>query len=381
MKKQIEVYYCDFCEQETDQCQVITVPTAGDDGNITINEKDICNNCLNKLATFLSKLSAEPDSTEMSVETEPVSDEIEVEEKIEPDRQSILRDEAIAAFPIDPEHRIPLLGKPQLDIEVKACRYPPTKICLGGLAHNKSLAIGLENPPPYILDSLLVFPQTFTSLTNDYFQWIKDNNIEFYLDSGVFSYLNNPKKDIHLTSYIERYINFINNYKIDKYFELDLDHIIGLEAVKQIREYLYKHTGVVPIPVWHKSRGREEWTFMCKHYDSIAIGGIASKEILPREAISLITELCDEAHSYNTKVHGLGFALLELLNTYTMPCDSIDTNSWNRGRRSQHCVFEDNQIKVVGGALSYESKINIINDINAWGEFSRFYVTNKGGYI
>jgi len=98
----------------------------------------------------------------------------------------------------------------------------------------------------------------------------------------------------------------------------------------------------VPIPVWHKTRGREEWTNMCKNYDMIAIGGIASREILPSEAVQLITELCDEAHSYGTKVHGLGFALLDLLNNFIMPCDTIDTTSWNHARRCKHCLLENN---------------------------------------
>jgi hypothetical protein len=69
---------------------------------------------------------------------------------------------------------------------------------------------------------------------------MKDNNIEFFLDSGAFSYLNNPKKEINLINYIERYIKFIKHYNIKKYFELDLDHMIGLDAVNVIREYLYQ---------------------------------------------------------------------------------------------------------------------------------------------
>jgi len=41
-------------------------------------------------------------------------------------------------------------------------------------------------------------PITPSKLVRNYFDYIKNNNIEYLLDSGAFTYMNNPKKDFNL---------------------------------------------------------------------------------------------------------------------------------------------------------------------------------------
>lgn len=50
-----------------------------------------------------------------------------------------------------------------------------------------------------------------------------------------------------------------------------------------MRAMLEKGTGKKCIPVWHKSRGLEEWRKLTKEYDYVAIGGIVTKEIKRKE--------------------------------------------------------------------------------------------------
>jgi len=124
------------------------------------------------------------------------------------------KEKILSTYEIPKNESIPKLDKNSRASLISSAKYPPTKIFIGGLSHNKSFAIEQPITPLYMLDSLLDFPKSFTKLTEDYFQWIHTNHIEFFLDSGAFSYMNNPKKDINLLEYVERYINFIKHFKI-----------------------------------------------------------------------------------------------------------------------------------------------------------------------
>ena len=89
----------------------------------------------------------------------------------------------------------------------------------------------------------------------------------FLLDSGAFTFMNSQKGKIDFNEYLTRYINFINKYDIKYFFELDVDSIVGYEKVKQLRKRLENETGKKCIPVWHKSRGKEEYLKMCEEYE------------------------------------------------------------------------------------------------------------------
>ena len=83
----------------------------------------------------------------------------------------------------------------------------------------------------------------------------------------------------------------IRNDKLEFYYK----------PCKHFKEKTNKKT----IPVWHKSRGIQDFHDMCKEYDYVAIGGIANNEIKKSEH-HILHDLCDIAHSYKCKVHGLG---------------------------------------------------------------------------
>ena len=58
-------------------------------------------------------------------------------------------------------------------------------------------------------------------------------------------------------------IEFINTYKIDKFFELDIDSVVGYEEVLKLRKKLEHLTEKQCIPVWHTSRGKEDFLKTC----------------------------------------------------------------------------------------------------------------------
>lgn len=151
----------------------------------------------------------------------------------------------------------------------------------------------------------------------------------FMLDSGAFTFFKSGKH-VDWNDYVEKYADFINRNKVDLFFELDIDPIIGYENVKKLRRKLESLTGKQCIPVWHKSRGKDDFIQMCKDYDYVAIGGIITKEIA-RTEWKYFPYFINKAHENGAKIHGLGFTSLNDLTKYHF--DSVDSTSWTSGTR------------------------------------------------
>lgn len=65
---------------------------------------------------------------------------------------------------------------------------------------------------------------------------------DFLLDSGAFTFIQNAKH-VDWDEYVERYAKFVRENKIQKYFELDIDSIVGLKEVERLRAKLEKLVG------------------------------------------------------------------------------------------------------------------------------------------
>lgn len=153
---------------------------------------------------------------------------------------------------------------------------------------------------------------------------------DFLLDSGAFTFMSGNGEKTNWDEYVERYANFINQNKVDKFFELDIDSVVGYEEVKRLRKKLERLTGKPSITVWHTSRGFKEFQRQCDEAPYVAIGGIVSKEIKP-EQYRAFPQMIDEAHKRGTKIHGLGFTALDWLPRCHF--DSVDSTAWTTGNR------------------------------------------------
>lgn len=200
----------------------------------------------------------------------------------------------------------------------------------------------------------------------------------FLLDSGAFTFMSNSHKSkIDWKAYIDGYCDFINKNNVECFFELDIDSIVGYDNVLRIREYIEEKTGKKCIPVWHKSRGKEEFLRICDNYDYVAIGGIVTKEIKPNE-YPFFTWFITEAHKRNCKIHGLGFTNLQGLTKYHF--DSVDSTSWTTGNRfGSVYMFNGKTIvkydKKQGQRLS-DAKAVAIHNFNEWVKFQRYAKKN-----
>lgn len=150
---------------------------------------------------------------------------------------------------------------------------------------------------------------------------------DFMLDSGAFTFKKNSKeKSVDWMEYCEGFAEYIVKNKVEKWFELDIDAVIGYPKVKELRKYLETATNAQSIPVWHMNRGKEEWLRMCDEYDYVAIGGIASDS---RKIDPYLPWFTKEAHKRNAKVHGLGYT--RLANLARVRFDSVDSTAWLYG--------------------------------------------------
>lgn len=151
----------------------------------------------------------------------------------------------------------------------------------------------------------------------------------FMLDSGAFTFFSSGKH-VDWNEYVTRYCEFIIKNKVELFFELDIDALIGYDKVKDIRKKIERETNKQPIPVWHKRLGKEEFLKMCDEFPYVAIGGIVSKEISQKE-YQFFPWFIDEAHKRGCKIHGLGFTNMKGLTRYHF--DSVDSTAWLSGNR------------------------------------------------
>ena len=148
------------------------------------------------------------------------------------------------------------------------------RLCLAGTFPAEKIV--KEYRPEYVLES---------------FFYIRPWQIEeipkwkmFLLDSGAFTFMHGieaSSKPVDWDGYLSRYIDFINRNDVQHFFELDVDSIVGYDAVKRMRARLEAETGKQSIPVWHRSRGLDEFKRLCRDYPYSASAALQSSIYSP----------------------------------------------------------------------------------------------------
>lgn len=193
----------------------------------------------------------------------------------------------------------------------------------------------------------------------------------FLLDSGAFTWFS-AGKEVNWDDYVEKYAAFINEMKIKKFFELDIDSLIGFQEVLRLRNKLERLTGKQSIPVWHISRGIRQFEKDASEYPYIALGGIVSGE-WSQQAQTRFPWFIKTAHQYGAKIHGLGYTSLQGLKKYHF--DSVDSTAWTTGNRFG-CIYRFNgktmqKINVPPGKR-LKTKEVALHNFKEWAKFSRY---------
>lgn len=206
---------------------------------------------------------------------------------------------------------------------------------------------------------------------------------DFLLDSGAFTFCGTGGfTQDQFEPYLERYADFINRNHVNKFFELDVDSITGYEKVLYFRKKLEKLTGKQPIPVWHISRGKEEFLRHCDEFPYVALGGYvaAIKASDPRQKayVKSYPWFISEAHKRKAKIHGLGFTQLKLLPQ--MHFDSVDSTAWTTGNRFGYLYFFDGKTmqkrEPPKGHRIGDSRAAALNNYTEWIKYQKYANTH-----
>lgn len=252
------------------------------------------------------------------------------------------------------------------------------KIYLAGDNGKKNILENIYRNNNFLKDVNILESFYYLKKNEEFMGIIKYCN-SFLLDSGAFTFLQgNHKEKIDWDKYVEDYAVFINRHDVKLFFELDIDSIVGLAEVERLRKKLEYLTKKKPIPVWHKSRGKDYFIKMCEEYPYVALGGIVIKEI-PRNIYEKVFPwFINEAHKRGVKIHGLGYTSIANLKKYRF--DSVDSTAWLYSNRGGYIYkFNPNT-----GSMEKQSKEGCrlkaregaVNNFLEWVKFS-IYASKK----
>lgn len=284
-----------------------------------------------------------------------------------------------------------ILSKPSHVPEIQGGRELAQK-AIGGIFSNADLSSGQHDIPSLHRSDVIRGGFSSDGIDNAVKNWrpfilesffYADSEMEkllphfgdFLLDSGAFTFMQSSKTHVVWEDYIERYADFINRNNVKKFFELDIDSVVGYDKVLEYRTRLEKLTNKQCIPVWHISRGVKEYIKSCEEYSYVAIGGIVAKEIKP-DKYTIFPSLIKQAHKAGAKVHGLGFTALDWLPKCHF--DSVDSTAWTTGNRFGF-IYQFNGKTMIkhnvpkGKRLADSKKVAEINYLE-WLKFQRYAV-------
>ena len=159
----------------------------------------------------------------------------------------------------------------------------------------------------------------------------------FILDSGAYTFRQNSKKSVDWNDYLRQYAEYVKEHNVERFFDLDIDGIVGYDNMLKLRRNLESIVGRQCTPVWHHSYGKQAWLDLCDEYDYVAIGGIAGKNNV--DITKYLPWFTKEAHKRGTKVHGLGYT--RLIDLQRCNFDSVDSTAWLYGNMAGYVYVWD----------------------------------------
>lgn len=246
----------------------------------------------------------------------------------------------------------------------------PMKLFLAGLHSENSRA----NKEDDFKDKISVL-ESFYYVADWMLPYIQ-NHWDFLLDSGAFTFMSDKKNanGVKWDEYVERYAHFINQNNISKFFELDIDSIVGITEVERLREKLHKLTNRQSIPVFHKERGKDYWQRMISEFNYVAIGGIVAGGLAYRKQVEQVLPwFLKTAKEKNCRVHGLGYTSIDGLKKFKFY--SVDSTAWLYGNRGGFLYFFDGttlQKKSVPNGMRLKGREAAIHNFKEWVKLQKY---------
>ena len=218
--------------------------------------------------------------------------------------------------------------------------------------------------------NLCVLESFYYARQNRYFEELYRNGVDILIDSGAFTFMSGTGENIDWDRYTEEYAAFINKYDITKFFELDIDSIVGIKEVERLRAKLEQLTGKQCIPVWHVSRGIDYYKQMVEEYKYVAIGGYVARDVPRQKLEAAFPYLIQVAHKAKCKVHGLGYTPLDIAKR-RFRFDSVDSTSWIAGNRFG-AIYHFNPASGIMEKFDRPKGKRVKNLATAWNNFNEW---------
>ena len=162
----------------------------------------------------------------------------------------------------------------------------------------------------------------------------KYNDMHLFIDSGAFTYMNDPKyKDYTVEQWekqIHEYLAWAKKHK-DSIFaiaDLDLQYIVGYEQVYEWRKKYFEpfmlETGIPVCFIYHED-GDEYWEYMCKRYPYVGF----SLNVDASTGSADLREKFRVAEKHNSLVQGMASTNTAMLTEF--PFYTVDSTTWNVG--------------------------------------------------
>lgn len=209
---------------------------------------------------------------------------------------------------------------------------------------------------------------------------------KFMLDSGAFTFRmaakNQKGGNVDWEKYADAYADFVKEYDVRLFFELDIDNIMGYDYVLRLRDRIEARAERQSIPVWHTNRGKQDFIDMCRRYDYVAIGGLAGANSVHRIDEKYFPWFIRTAHENGTKIHGLGYTKTKNLAVYHW--DSVDSTTWtNAGRFGEVHRFNGQAIERITSIEKGRKVRSLISpsetawhNFKEWMKFQKYAINN-----
>lgn len=163
----------------------------------------------------------------------------------------------------------------------------------------------------------------------------KERGIKLFIDSGVYTFLNNAEKygdldEAHWEQYIKNYLAWARANKdvIFAVANVDLDYYFGTEKVNEWNEKYFEpfmlETGIPVCFIWHDCRGEDGWEEYCKRYPYTGFSWVSgnSSDLDCNFGIRMLKT----AEKYGSVCHGMGMTRTSFLTK--LPFYTSDSTTW-----------------------------------------------------
>lgn len=175
--------------------------------------------------------------------------------------------------------------------------------------------------------------------------------IKIFIDSGAFTYQNDPKYQEYTVeqweAQIKRYLDWgrRNQDIIFAMANLDLENLLGVEQIDEWNRKYFEpfmlETGIPICFIWHSPRGDEGWERYCQRYPYVGFSWVSEGQDLD---FNYGLKMLKVAEKHDAVVHGMGMTRTSILPK--LPFYTVDSISWKSGLMyGLFSVFKDNKVK------------------------------------